>query len=288
VGFRNKKAFTLIELLVVIAIIALLLSILMPALTKVKKQAQAAVCLANIKQWGSIFTMYAQDNNESFVQIIGRPEDPDSKLSSEDAYWCAATLPYYQNADLRFCPSAKRDKDIPEEGTSDALGQGYGKTFENWGKFLEAPNPFIWWDDFPEGSYGLSEWCANPRVDMWGAPKELTWGKFTNVDRAGEVPLFMDCKMVDTYPGYPGSNGMEPPPYADQDIDDGSHFWDYRDFGYQMICMDRHSGGINVVFVDGSARKVKLKELWALKWHKNYNTANEYTQAGYVWPNWMK
>ena len=129
-GLRSNKAFTLIELLVVIAIIALLLSILMPALTKVKKQAQAAICMSNVKQWGVIFTMYAQDNNESFVQIIGRPEDPDSALTAEDAYWCAATLPYYQDTSLRFCLSAKRDKDIPEEGTADALGQGYGKTFE--------------------------------------------------------------------------------------------------------------------------------------------------------------
>ncbi len=48
---QNKKAFTLIELLVVIAIIALLLSILVPSLKKVKEQARLVVCRTNMRQW---------------------------------------------------------------------------------------------------------------------------------------------------------------------------------------------------------------------------------------------
>src|SRR4030042_1904586 len=60
---RHKRGFTLIELLVVIAIIALLLSILMPALQKVKKQAQATTCLNNLKQIGMAAELYAGDND---------------------------------------------------------------------------------------------------------------------------------------------------------------------------------------------------------------------------------
>jgi len=59
-----KKAFTLIELLVVIAIIALLLSIIMPALKKVKQQAKRIVCSSQIKQQGMALVIYAQANDE--------------------------------------------------------------------------------------------------------------------------------------------------------------------------------------------------------------------------------
>ncbi len=60
---HSKKGFTLIELLVVIAIIALLMSILAPALTKVREQAKNALCMSRLHQWGAIFNMYAEDNN---------------------------------------------------------------------------------------------------------------------------------------------------------------------------------------------------------------------------------
>lgn len=59
---RKQKAFTLIELLVVIAIIALLLSIIIPALKSAKRFATAAVCLANEKQLGTGYFLYADDN----------------------------------------------------------------------------------------------------------------------------------------------------------------------------------------------------------------------------------
>ena len=60
---RNKKAFTLIELLVVIAIIALLLSIIVPALKKVKKQAAAIVCMTNMRSMAAAWHAYLMDND---------------------------------------------------------------------------------------------------------------------------------------------------------------------------------------------------------------------------------
>lgn len=64
---RRKKGFTLIELLVVIAIIALLISLLLPALNNARLQAMGAVCLANQKGLPLTWTMYAADNRNDLV-----------------------------------------------------------------------------------------------------------------------------------------------------------------------------------------------------------------------------
>ncbi len=67
--FRGALGFTLIELLVVISIIAILISILLPALAKARELANRAVCMANIRGIIQSMVTYGQSNNGSFPNV---------------------------------------------------------------------------------------------------------------------------------------------------------------------------------------------------------------------------
>ena len=80
---RRSRAFTLVELLVVIGIIALLITILLPALGQAKRKAQAVACMSNIKQIYTAMQMFAQDNKGQLPRpyLVGEcamssPTDP--------------------------------------------------------------------------------------------------------------------------------------------------------------------------------------------------------------------
>src|SRR3712207_6609237 len=80
----RRKAFTLVELLVVIGIIALLISILMPALGRAKEQANWVACMANMRSVGQAFQVYVNNNKGRFPKPGGGGESKDDWIYWED------------------------------------------------------------------------------------------------------------------------------------------------------------------------------------------------------------
>lgn len=86
---RLKAGFTLLELLMVMAILALLASLLLPALGKAKAKAQAIRCLNNLKQMGLAWSLYPLDHNDLVPPNIG---DVNGQLTRFDLTWVSGWL----------------------------------------------------------------------------------------------------------------------------------------------------------------------------------------------------
>ncbi len=140
----KTKAFTLIELLVVIAIIALLMAIIMPALSLAKRKAATTVCLSNTKNLALGWYMYMGENdgrimssedngreqNDHYVGWCGVPRDENGTLCSINQTSPAVTdedeirgivqgvlYPYVRNPDVYHCPADNVRKSMYDETT---------------------------------------------------------------------------------------------------------------------------------------------------------------------------
>jgi prepilin-type N-terminal cleavage/methylation domain-containing protein len=259
---RKYKGFTLIELLVVIAIIALLMSILMPALARVRKQARSVACRALLKQWGPIWYMYCNDNNGYFsngdIKEVGWTRGE----------WIIVFRSAYQTrSEILRCPMAV--KRLPG-------GENHGGPFhtykmgDNYGE---------------EASFGQNNWLFNPPpgvTAIQSRPAQWHW-RTMNVRQAAEIPVFADTMWRGGGPYVSGAKG-EPPLFNGQWVNAAAEM--------KHFCIDRHSGAVNHLFMDWSVRPVGLKELWTLRWHKEFDIRGQWTKAGGVqtadWPEWMR
>ncbi|MFQ6035972.1 MAG: type II secretion system protein [Sedimentisphaerales bacterium] len=251
---RQAKGFTLIELLVVIAIIALLMAILMPALQQVKKQAKTVACQSNLRQWALIWHMYTQDNKGYF---------PGRVLT-----WRDVAEKYHEEPRISLCPTATK-----------LYSEGGRSPFAAWGKRDDTGKANA-------SSFGINQWVLNaPGTNTVGRRVPAYLWRSPNVKGASEVLTFGDCAVTGATPWEVDN----PPEY-----DGHAAMWGSGGSRDEMrrFCMNRHNGRLNGLFLDWSVRTVGLKELWTLKWHRQFNTAGPWTKAGGVlpqdWPAWMR
>jgi hypothetical protein len=171
----------------------------------------------------------------------------------------------------------------------------------DWGTFKAA------WRDIslPGGgsylytfSYSINSWTNYMHGDRGDRLEEWFWkraddtrcitpgGRTPNGKTAStnNIPIFADGTWHDAWP---------------RDTDPPSPTMDAFGIGNQGVtgemnhfCIDRHKGFNNSLFMDWSVRRVGLKELWTLKWHRAFNTAGAYTRAGGArpedWPVWLR
>jgi len=270
---RQRQAFTLIELLVVIAVIALLIAILMPTLQKARKQVKAVMCQANLKQWGLVWSMYTGQNNFKF---------PKYKIVHDAMGTCVGFRMDWRD-DLEYLYSNNR-KILLCPMTTKKISEGapgkYAITVSLW--------PGVFDPNGRKSSYGINEYILdNVLPKPYGGtvtPVSHYWVS-ANLPNANNVPVMGDSyELISSKPD-PHDLPPLPPEY------DGLYFGGAK-YPMRVFAIDRHGGAINMLFMDWSVRKVGLKELWTLKWHRNYNTAGPWTKAGGVlpedWPKWMR
>ena len=240
----DNSAFTLVELLVAICIISLLLAILAPTLSRARELTRITLCTSRLHEWGRVLNLYTANNRQKYFMF----------RSTDEGYWYTKLEPYYKdNDELLFCPAVRET--VPGS-------DGWGAAREAWGP--------CWLDDpaFTKyGSYGINSWLSpnHPTESKFYGqfiPYENWFWKWSG-RTTSEVPTFLDSNWCNSWP-------------FDNDIppDDLSVGWRHHTVGgvkfMGRFCIDRHLFQVCSAFADGSAKAVRLPDLWQLKWSRGF------------------
>lgn len=128
-------------------------------------------------------------------------------------------------------------------------------------------------------SYGLNCWAYSTDTDLQGREADWHWKTLYNVKQAGHVPLFLDSMWRGGGPYWEKAEAIAPPAFNGD--------WQGAKHEMKHFALDRHSGGVNSLFMDNSVRTVRGKELWELKWHRHYDTNRVRHAPDSWWGPWL-
>jgi prepilin-type N-terminal cleavage/methylation domain-containing protein/prepilin-type processing-associated H-X9-DG protein len=268
----SLSGFTLIELLVVMAIIAILASLLLPALSQAKARGQSTACLNNEKQMGYSLLMYVGENGGHYPFSVYVP----AANAKNGMFWFDALAPYLGNAawgtNVFKCPSYK------------------GKLFYK-GKLLEG------WGDTPNntvasamGSYAYNADGANAvAIGATGMFPGGLGSIHTSISRwaaisesAVKVPADMyalgDSKLMKTLPGMSIGGPSNIGGFSQYET---AFWWDNNPWGEESLALVQHKG-YNMLFVDGHAGLIKPEfvfgksnDICFMRWNRDHSNKGE-------------
>lgn len=276
---QRGSGFTLIELMVTVGIIAVLVSILLPAVNTARHKAKSVQCQSNLKNLEQAFTAYCQSNNGRAMAYVTPPSSY-TPVGTQIQYgypnfWVGLLKPFGVNSTVIACPEAY------EPGSG-----GVGTATLGWGG-PNAPSTISNRIGTNVGSYGFNGWlyevAASSSVQppqANGNPAPLSWHLPVSADNT-QIPVFADSVWVEGWPtggdqvppapaGVPPGSLTGPGPTIAGNPSSTSNYM-------QEFCINRHvERRVNIVFLDGHADSFDLPELWSvgstapIRWSPSY------------------
>lgn len=267
---RNlRHAFTLVELLVVLAIVGILIGLILPMSRAVRERSNQTGCAGNLHQWGVFWGQYLTDHDGFFSDGM-RTEDVESgdetqRVGWHRGEWATVLRPYYlHRKSMLVCPSATEPL-RNAEGT--VLMRGGPRSTYVHGSI---PGQLT----AERSSYGINCWVYNPPrnvVHIQNRETVKNWRRLSSTPKASFVPLMLDSMWRGGGPDQDMDRSIKPPSYNGE--------WRNTEYEMHHFAIDRHQGGIQMVFFDFSVRHLRVRELWKMKWHRKFNQ-----NASYAWP----
>jgi prepilin-type processing-associated H-X9-DG protein/prepilin-type N-terminal cleavage/methylation domain-containing protein len=259
--FGRSRAFTLTELLVVMGLIAMLVTLLLPVVSKARAASHSAKCMANLREMGHAWTMYMIGNSAALPPYFWKGRTiADAQWNT---YWISIMDSHGVRGDSIICPAAT-------EVSTDSARQGFGSVTTSWtGKYSSNLTPIKTSGNvYRDGSYGMNRHMFSE--SGWGEDgmaKKLTAVPLRDLPY---VPLFFDCVYVDARPPNHGSTGVDSPADPPPDLL-GTQVRAGPSPEHWMFLLSRHGRGINVAMADGSVRWVRLEDTYMLKWRNKWD-----------------